>query len=536
MGEPIPVWEPLAYKSTANGANSRHPDPIFAICQRLSERGHEIQFATLPGRENLADGWPMVTKVHLVGREITPAEDDAFYQHLWDIRGGQAGSHAKAFVDSYWAGTFSGLCALAADAITRPDFIIGDFQCEAAKDAAIEHGIPYGVVFPQFPWLIPTPHVPGLCGLHERAVCTEGARWVDRLWEVTFPYRRAPDLVKIWRSNKAIRWAAGLRRMPQDGVPDYIALVNSFEGFEIARDLPPNCAAVGPLLADTYPALDSGTEAFLGARKRVAYVAFGTHVMIDQATLDKLVSALTELMAEGLLQGVILSLSRKTRGRLQMAPGSRLHDLAEQHKDADWRVLDFAPQRAILAHGSTAVFITHGGASSTQEGLFHGTPMVCVAVYGDQLSNALRIERAGVGARVAITDLSAGGLAKAARGVLRDEDGGVARNVLRLQRIARVAARRKERGADLIEEHLYDWELRQDGAMHLQPASRRLSWIKLHNVDIWVPLLLVAATPALVLPRAVLVAVLVLALSVGVLAARFNTLTDLARIFSSSRE
>lgn len=497
----------------------------------------------------------MVTKVHACGRRITDDEEAAFHTHLWGIRGRQAGAEAKAFVDSFWPETFSRLCEIASCAETRPDFIIGDYQCEAAKDAAIEHGIPFAVFFPQFPWMIPAPHVPGLCGLHERAICTEGASWSDRLWEMTFPLRRAPELVKIWRRNKAMRWKSGLRRMPQDGVPSYVALVNSFEGFEIARELPPNCAAVGPLLADEYAGLDGLTHEFLEGR-RAAYVAFGTHVMIDLATVEKLASGLSRLIADGLLGGVVLSLSPRTRSRLQVRSGSVLEDIVE-NRNHGWHVVEYAPQRAILSHPSTVLFLTHAGASSVQEGIFHGKPMISLAVWGDQLSNALRIERSGVGRRLSISCFTASDLHRVAGSVLRDEDGSIARNVLRLRRIAHVASRRKQRAADMIEEHLYDWELRHQkvGAdppqwkalqpMHLQPPSARLSWVKLHNLDIWLPIFAFLAIPAIVLlqtiaeasrPTASLVTLVVLSVSVILVAFfdKFNRLTDLARISSQS--
>lgn len=507
----------------------------------------------------------MVTTVHLVGRAVTTAEDEAFQQHLWDRRGHQAGSRAKMFVDSFWSETFSRLCAIVGSADTRPDFIIGDYQCEAAKDVAIEYGVPYAAMFPQFPWFVPAPHVPGMSGLHERAVCTEGASWCDRLWEMSFPCRRASELIKIVRHIRAIRRESGLRRMPNEGLPDYLVLVNSFEGFEIARDLSPNCAAVGPLLAHDYPGLPDTSLRFLAERRRVAYVAFGTHVMVDLATMERLARALADNLDGDDLDGVILALSHRTRDRLQIPPGSRLEDIVE-HRDDRWHVLGFAPQRAILEHPSTVVFVTHAGASSAMEALFHGTPMVSLAVYGDQLSNALRLERAGVGRRVGTATFSAAEMCRAVRDVVRDEDGSIARNVLRLRRIAHIASRRRHRAADLIEEHLYDWELRHEEAgsgsgsgtgtgtpatprpMHLQSPSARLSWVKLYNLDIWLPLLALLVTPALLLRQVmtdasrsvaalVMLGVTSVPFAVFVLfSTNFPTLLDPAKVFNASND
>lgn len=114
---------------------------------------------------------------------------------------------------------------------------------------------------------------------------------------------------------------------------------------------------------------------------------------------------------------------------------------------------------------------------------------------------------------------------------MEDGEGRFKRNVLRMKRIANVAARRKEMAADLIEEVSYDHELRFEPAaskeesqsphdsgidrgnsrrrprkgqkelrpMHLQTADVRISWWKRHNVDFW------------------LVGIVVLLLGVGVL-------------------
>lgn len=121
------------------------------------------------------------------------------------------------------------------------------------------------------------------------------------------------------------------------------------------------------------------------------------------------------------------------------------------------------------------------------------------------------------------------------------------------------------RGADLIEQHMYDWELRRDpveGAsrqskvlrgMHLQPPSARISWIQFHNIDIWVPVLavviavmglLVWAAQSLWLGQAffgssrqsaamsVLGAVSLLLVLMGIMG-RFTLMTDAARSFTS---
>jgi MGT family glycosyltransferase len=65
----------------------------------------------------------------------------------------------------------------------------------------------------------------------------------------------------------------------------------------------------------------------------------------------------------------------------------------------------FVPQTAVLAH--TDVFVTHVGANSMHEGLFHGVPLVCTPHFGDQPQNADRVIAEGAGVLMPIGEISA---------------------------------------------------------------------------------------------------------------------------------
>lgn len=153
------------------------------------------------------------------------------------------------------------------------------------------------------------------------------------------------------------------------------------------------------------------------------------------------------------------------------------------------------------------LFLTHAGPSSANEGLYHGVPMLAMPIGGDQIQEAMRLVAAGVATSLKKNAFSAEELSRAVEKLLTDCDGEFSRNVLRMQRIAHVTARRKHLAADLIEEFLYDWGLRfeldpddQPGRelpgsnggrgkelspMHLQTADARMSWLKANNIDLW---------------------------------------------------
>lgn len=163
-------------------------------------------------------------------------------------------------------------------------------------------------------------------------------------------------------------------------------------------------------------------------------------------------------------------------------------------------MVKWVPQRAILSHPSTALYLAHCGASSTNEAAFHGVPVIAMPICADQIGNGRRLEAAGVGIYLDKNTFSAQDLAAGIAAIMRDFDGSFARNVLRLRRVAHVCARGKEVAANMIEETIYDRELAQamggggpgEGErvkkrpFHLQTCDTRMSWIRRTNWDMWV--------------------------------------------------
>ncbi|KAK9745650.1 UDP-glucoronosyl and UDP-glucosyl transferase [Popillia japonica] len=55
------------------------------------------------------------------------------------------------------------------------------------------------------------------------------------------------------------------------------------------------------------------------------------------------------------------------------------------------------PQNDILAHKNVKIFITHNGALSTHEAMYHGVPTVGIPLFMDQINNAKKMESKGLG-------------------------------------------------------------------------------------------------------------------------------------------
>uniref|UniRef100_A0A0G4HPT3 Integrase catalytic domain-containing protein n=1 Tax=Chromera velia CCMP2878 TaxID=1169474 RepID=A0A0G4HPT3_9ALVE len=59
------------------------------------------------------------------------------------------------------------------------------------------------------------------------------------------------------------------------------------------------------------------------------------------------------------------------------------------------RLEDWVPQREVLQQGGVRVFMSHGGLNSLYEGMAAGVPLVLIPFFGDQPSNARRMEETG---------------------------------------------------------------------------------------------------------------------------------------------
>ncbi|KAF4443747.1 UDP-glucosyl transferase family protein [Fusarium austroafricanum] len=515
----LPKAKILVVVTVGGSTNSA---PILEICSVLSTRGHIIDFATLSGREKLVDNYPFVQTVHVVGPAISPEQDEEHYvlfsRWNWNTAAGKRDIvKGKMAFDAFWPSTYRGLKEVITT--TKPDFIFSDFHVEAALDVCNEFRLPHAVMWPQMPWLMmPQKYIPGQPGMQQRCLTSEHASIYDRLFEMTFLLRSAPYFLRWVFWTMAMRRKEGVPARPKSSKPDYLVFLNNFYGMETPRDAPPLVHPVGPILADSYPALEGDVKDFVETHKKVALVAFGTHVILEDCKVIKIINGLADAIHSGVIDAVVWALSTRSRGRMDTSvkvPSPHLSHLTlEQlfdNKHSAWHFSSWAPQRSLLKHDSTVIFVTHAGPSSVNESIFHGVPMVAMGIFGDQMITSLRIERSGVAVRLDKESFDAAALTAAITSILISDKESFRRNIQRMQRIAIIGSRKKNFAADLVEEHLYDWDGRFEHSvldrktyetpetfnskdiygrgqelrpMHLQTPDVRMSWIKLNNIDI----------------------------------------------------
>jgi hypothetical protein len=157
--------------------------------------------------------------------------------------------------------------------------------------------------------------------------------------------------------------------------------------------------------------------------------------------------------------------------------------------DPDLIVPLFTPQRAVLEHKNTALSLTHGGSSSANEALYHGTQVLTLGFFFDQLSNSARLRSAGVGLSLNKSQYTSFEICDKIASIVSDYDGRFAHDVKRMKGIAKIASRRKHLAVDMIEQSMIDEEYRflSDREMHpryLQTADMRMSMWRAKNWDL----------------------------------------------------
>jgi UDP:flavonoid glycosyltransferase YjiC (YdhE family) len=477
--------------------------PVLEIGAILARRGHEVEFATNVGQEGWVKDYPFIKTVHSFGPALPEEKTEAHYARMqkWRPDHGIGPVMASKYLfDSDWPDTYAHLKKLMLSR-RRPDFIVADFFADvAARDMLAEFNIQIAVVWPQMPYMMASAsYIPGQPGFQVDMTPTSecASIWSRIRNELVLP-RALPQLVQYVRWTKRVRSDTGVKSsLPLQSKPDYLVLVNSFFGLEAPRELPPLIHTVGPILSDKYPSLDDSYYDFLNRHDSTVYVALGTHISLAEADLLRILDGLILGLLLGHVDGVIWSIGSKPRARFGKERLVRMHDGAESSirdlidgKHPDFIFPHFAPQRAILEHRHTRVYLTHGGASSANEALYHGTPVLTMGFYFDQLGNSARLLEAGVGLSVDKFEFTASEIADKMGRIVRDEDGWFGRNIERMKRIARIASRRKHLAADLIEEVMFDQELRFEKGrelrpMHLQTADMRMPFWKARNWDLY---------------------------------------------------
>ncbi|XP_050679315.1 UDP-glycosyltransferase UGT5-like [Leptidea sinapis] len=148
-------------------------------------------------------------------------------------------------------------------------------------------------------------------------------------------------------------------------------------------------------------------------------------------------------------------------------------------------VVSWAPQRSILAHPNTKLFITHGGLLSTFEVLRFGVPIIGIPMFGDQFINVNRAVRKGFAKRF--------DLGQEPVNVLIDHIKEILRNPSYREKAKELSVAYHDRpvspGAELV--HWVEHVVKTRGAPHLRSPALHVPFYQKLYLDLLVLLLII---------------------------------------------
>ncbi|CAG9767339.1 unnamed protein product [Ceutorhynchus assimilis] len=241
-----------------------------------------------------------------------------------------------------------------------------------------------------------------------------------------------------------------------------LVLVNSHTSIHPPLPLVPNVIEIGGYFVDPPKKLPEDLQEYLdNAPDGVIYFSMGSNIRSKDITPEKKQAILN--VFGRLKEKVIWKFEENLPG-----------------KPSNVMIRSWCPQQDILAHPNVKLFISHSGLLSITEAIYHGVPILCIPVFGDQPANAQRAVMNGYALRMDYLDPD-----------FNEEKLGYLVNELLTNPTYRDTAKEKsriyhDRPMKPMESVVYwvEYVIRHKGAPHLRVAGALLPWYKYYMVDV----------------------------------------------------
>lgn len=150
-------------------------------------------------------------------------------------------------------------------------------------------------------------------------------------------------------------------------------------------------------------------------------------------------------------------------------------------------IVEWMPQKDLLGHQQTRVFVAHGGTNGVQEAIYHGVPVLGIPLFFDQYDNLLRLQERGAGKIIKLNEINSQSFEQGLNELLHKDS--YRANMQRLSRLHR------DQPMAPMEEAVFwvEYVIRHKGAVHLRTGSYRLPWYSYHSLDVLLLLLTVVS-------------------------------------------
>ncbi|XP_041808319.1 UDP glucuronosyltransferase 5 family, polypeptide D1 [Chelmon rostratus] len=239
--------------------------------------------------------------------------------------------------------------------------------------------------------------------------------------------------------------------------------------FEFPRPTMPNVIYIGGFQCKPAQPLPADLEEFVQSA--------GEHGVIIM-TLGTLVNALPKEVADE-IASIFAKMPQKVIWRHK---GERPSTLGNNTLIVDWM-----PQKDLLGHPQTKVFVAHGGTNGVQEAIYHGVPVLGIPLFFDQYDNLLRLQERGAGKIIQLGDVNSRTFEQGVNEVLHQDS--YRQNMQRLSRLHR------DQPMAPMDQAIFwvEYVIRHKGAPHLRTEAYKMPWYSYYCLDVLL-FLLTAAT------------------------------------------
>uniref|UniRef100_A0A914VDN0 glucuronosyltransferase n=1 Tax=Plectus sambesii TaxID=2011161 RepID=A0A914VDN0_9BILA len=260
------------------------------------------------------------------------------------------------------------------------------------------------------------------------------------------------------------------RRKAGDDFPDFTTIiretqlyfVNADPFFEYARPTQHNIIYVGGLTMQNEEPLSAEWVKIMDEASDSGVVVFSLGTV-----------ASTHLMPIEMKEAFVAAFSHFPDVTFVLRIDGELPKLPKNVKHVTW-----IPQKDLLIHPKMRAFITHGGYNSLTEATYSGVPLIVLPLWGDQMPNAKRVERLGIGTALDKDHLTEPSIVAALHKVLNDSSYNA-----RAKRLSQMIREKPVSSADLAVRWI-EYLAQFRTVDNLLPESRHLGLIQYYSLDV----------------------------------------------------
>ncbi|XP_062262790.1 UDP-glucuronosyltransferase 1A5-like [Platichthys flesus] len=150
-------------------------------------------------------------------------------------------------------------------------------------------------------------------------------------------------------------------------------------------------------------------------------------------------------------------------------------------------IVDWMPQRDLLGHPQTKVFVAHGGTNGVQEAIYNGVPVLGLPLFLDQFDNLVRLKERGAAKIIELGDLNGQSFEQGLREVLLQDK--------YRQNMQRLSSLHRDQPIAPMDHAIFwvEYVIRHKGAAHLRTEAYKMPWYTYYSLDVLLVLLTAAA-------------------------------------------